>query len=280
MMSVLVIARLTFREASRRKILLAAALFGFLFLGIYALGLSQIQKDITQQSRPIAPVFTSQMYNFIILAGLYVVNFLSIAMTVLTSVDTLSGEISSGTIQTLISKPVRRWEILFGKWLGFVGMLSLYLIMMAGGVLLVANFTLGYVPPNPLYGLGLIWLNLIMLLGVSFLGGTYLSTLANGVLVFGLYGISFIGGWIEQFGSIMENQAAINVGIISSLILPAEALWKRAAFEMQSPIAGALGNFSPFSSQSVPSKVMIGYAIVYAFVALIFAIRKFNQRDL
>jgi Cu-processing system permease protein len=279
-MSVFVIARLTFREASRRKILLAAALFGLLFLVIYALGLSQIQKEMELQSRPMPALVASELFNFIVMAGLYVVNFLSITMTVLTSVDTLSGEISSGTVQTLVSKPVRRWEILLGKWLGFVGMLSLYLLLMAGGVMLVAYTTLDYAIPNALRGLGLMWLNLVLLLGVSFLGGTFLSTLANGVLVFGLYGIAFIGGWIEQFGSYLENQTAIHIGILCSLIMPAEALWKRAAFEMQSPISGAVGNFSPFSAQSVPSPLMIGYAILYAAAALAFAIRQFRRRDL
>jgi Cu-processing system permease protein len=279
-MSVWVIARLTFREASRRKILLAAALFGLLFLGIYALGLNQIQKEISQDTNPMPLIVISEVSNLMLMAGLYVVNFLSIAMTVLTSVDTLSGEISTGTIQTLVSKPVRRWEIVVGKWLGFAGMLTLYLVFMAGGVMMVANSTLGYTPPNALRGLGLMWLNLIMLLGVSFLGGTILSTLANGVLVFGLYGISFLGGWIEQFGSFLENQIAVNIGILCSLILPAEALWKRAVYEMQSPIVGAMGNFTPFSAQSVPSPLMIAYAILYAFTALVFAIRQFNHRDL
>jgi Cu-processing system permease protein len=278
--SVFVITRLTFREASRRRILLAATLFGLLFLGIYALGLSQIQKEINQQHRAMPTLVTRELYNFILMAGLYVVNFLSIAMTVLTSVDTLSGEISSGTIQILVSKPVRRWEILSGKWLGFAGMLSLYLAFMAGGVMLVANLTLGYSAPNAMRGLGLMWLNLILLLSVSFLGGTYLSTLANGVFVFGLYGIAFIGGWIEQFGSFLENQTAVNIGILCSLILPAEALWKRAAYEMQSPITGVVGNFSPFSAQSVPSLLMVGYAILYALAALAFAIRQFKRRDL
>jgi Cu-processing system permease protein len=279
-MSVFVIARLTFREASRRRILLAAVLFGVLFLVIYALGLSQIQNEMANQSRPMPPIVASEAYNFILMAGLYVVNFLTIIMAVLTSVDTLSGEIASGTIQTLVSKPLQRWEIVLGKWLGFAGMLTLYLALMAGGVMLVANLTLGYTAPNALLGLSLMWLNLILLLGVSLLGGTFLSTLANGVLVFGLYGIAFIGGWIEQIGSLLENQTAVDIGVLCSLILPVEAIWKRAAFEMQSPMAGVLGNFSPFTSQSVPSTLMIGYAALYALAALAFAIRQFNHRDL
>jgi hypothetical protein len=69
------------------------------------------------------------------------------------------------------------------------------------------------------------------------------------------------------------------VGIVSSLIMPSEAVWRRAAFEMQSPLAGAL-QFSPFADISVPSTAMIGYACVYLLVALVIAIYHFGQRDL
>jgi Cu-processing system permease protein len=140
-------------------------------------------------------------------------------------------------------------------------------------------FLSGYTPPNMLRGLGLMWMNVILLLCISLLGGALLSTLANGVMVFGLYGVAFIGGWIEQFGSFLQNQAALNIGIISSLIIPSEAIWKRAAFEMQSPLIGAMG-FSPFSASSAPSTIMIVYAVIYTLVVLALAVRTFTRRDL
>ena len=80
---------------------------------------------------------------------------------------------------------------------------------------------------------------------VALLCSSRLSALATGAVVFGLYGLAFIGGWVEQIGSVLQNQTAINVGIVSSLIIPSEALWRRAAYEMQSPLSGALG-MSPF----------------------------------
>jgi hypothetical protein len=99
-------------------------------------------------------------------------------------------------------------------------------------------------------------------------------------MVFGLYGVAFIGGWIEQFGSFLQNQSAIQVGVVSSLIFPAEAVWRRAAFEMQSPLTRSLGSFSPLTSASVPSPAMIFYAILYAMITLGIAIRIFSRRDL
>jgi Cu-processing system permease protein len=277
--TIIVIARLTFREAARRRILLAALVLGLIYLAIYAVGFYYVDQETTRSQFGPDLLELNQIRNFLFMAGLYVVNFLTVAMAVLTSVDTLSGEIASGTIHTLVSKPVQRWEIVFGKWLGFVGMLSLYLLLMAGGTIALVYFISGYIAPNVLRGLGLMWMNAVLLLGVSLAGGAVLSTLANGVLVFGMFGIAFVGGWIEQIGSFLQNQTAVNVGIISSLLIPSEALWKRAAFEMQSPLVSALG-FSPFSAASMPSQLMVIYGMIYAILALLLAIRLFSRRDL
>jgi len=282
-MSTFTIARLTFLEAARRKILLAALLLGLLFLIIYGLGFHFIIVEVEKSVGNNNLLQLNEIRNFLLMAGMFVVNFLTSIMIVLTSVDTLSGEISSGTIQTLAAKPIRRWEIVMGKWLGFTGMLTLYLLLMGGGVMGIVFLRTGYTAPHPLRALELIWLNALVLLSVSILGGTILSTLANGVLVFGLYGIAFLGGWIEQIGSFLPDQAAshtaVNIGIITSLIMPSEALWKRAAHELQSPLVAALG-FSPFSSAYYPSLLMVMYAVLYTVIALILAVLLFKQRDL
>ena len=240
------------------------------------IGFYEIRKDVILHSNRLE---STEIFNFLLMAGLYAVNFLTLIMAVLTSVDTLSGEIASGTIHTIVSKPLRRWEVVMGKWLGYTGMLTLYLLLMAGGVMAIVYVISGYAAPNMLRGLALLWLNVNIFLSVSLCGGTVLSTLANGVLVFGLYGIAFIGGWIEQFGSLLNNQTAINIGIISSLLIPSEALWKRMVHEMESPLVGAIG-FTPFSSLSTPSLLMVAYAAVYCIVALVLAVRFFNRRDL
>lgn len=276
-MSIITIAKLTFREAARRRILHAALALGLIFLTVYGVGFHNIYKDLSERPRSVLEL--TEIYSFLLMAGLYVINFLTVMMTVLTSVDTLSGEMASGTIHTLVTKPVRRWEIVLGKWLGFAGMLSLYLLLMAGGVMAEVYYFSDYIAPNALRGMGLMWVNILMLLAVSLFGGAIFSTLANGVLVFGLYSIAFVGGWIEHIGSFLQNETALNVGIVASLILPSEALWRRAIFEMQSPLVAAIG-FSPFSAPSVPSPFMVGYALLYGMVALLLSIRIFSQRDL
>jgi ABC-type transport system involved in multi-copper enzyme maturation permease subunit len=280
--SIFSVAKLTFYEALRKKIVWAALLLGLIFLIVFGAGFYFAKLDFETRAaeQEILNQFALyEMYNFLLQAGLYAVNFLTIAITVLASVGTLSGEIESGTIQTIATKPIRRWQIVIGKWLGFVVMATVYLIYMAGGTVLLAELTTGYTVPNLIYGLGLLWLNAILFLSVTLWGGSFLSTLANGIMAFGLYSIAFIGGWIETFGAFFKNPVVVNIGIISSLIMPCEALWRRASFLMESPIVAFVG-VSPFTATYVPSSWMVLYAFFFASVFLLLGIRQFVRRDL
>jgi ABC-2 type transport system permease protein len=71
----------------------------------------------------------------------------------------------------------------------------------------------------------------------------------------------------------------VTLGIASSLLMPGESLWRRAAYEMQTQLAGSL-SFSPFANVSVPSKLALAYAGVYLVGALGLAIWHFQRRDL
>jgi len=276
-----IMAGVTFREAARKRILWMALAAGAAFIALFSTGLYFQLKD---QTHPANPLITREAVNSVLMVGLYAVDALAIVMTVLTSVDTLSGEIASGTIHAVAAKPISRWQVLIGKWLGFVGMVTLYVALMVGGITLVtyalsAHFISGVTPPHLLRGTFLIWLECVLLLSLTFLFGTSFSALTNGVMALGLHGLAFIGGWTEEIGAVVHSQRAVNVGIVASLIIPSETLWRRAVFEMQSPLMGVL-RFGPFSNASVPSGAMVAYAAIYLAVALGLAIRRFGRRDL
>ena len=278
-----IIARMTFREAIRRRIVLTGLVLGILFLIVYSVGFHMIFTEISRENARDASAFAriaqKEMSSFLLMAGLYAVAFLSVAMGALLSADTLAGEISSGTIQTILAKPLRRSDVVLGKWLGFGSLLALYFLLMAGGAVLSAYLQAGYTPPNLLVGLTLIYVEALLVMTVALAGSSAMSALATGGMVFGLYGLAFIGGWIEQIGAIFGNQTAVQVGILTSLIIPSEAMWRRATFEMSTPLASAL-QMSPFTTLSVPSALMVVYAIIYLVAMLVMAIRTFQARDI
>jgi len=284
MTKIWIIARMTFRENVRKRIVLTGLILGLIFLAVFSIGFRMVYINaITNPQMPggeaLSNVMIAEATNILLLAGLYAVTFLSVAMGALLAADTLSGEIVSGTIQTLVTKPVRRSDVVLGKWLGFAILLLLYSLLMSGGTILSIWAQSGYVPPNVFKGLSLIYLEALLIMTLALFCSSFISGLATGGVVFGLYGLAFIGGWVEQIGVALQNQTVVQVGIITSLVIPSESLWRRASFEMQSPISSALG-ISPFGSGSVPSLIMIAYALAYLLVVLISAISIFNHRDL
>ena len=277
-MSALLIAEFTILEARRRKLLWIVVGLGLVFLALFATGFHFMHRDFAQRMRIGSQTFF-QASNTLLLVGLYVVNFFLVMLAVLTSADTIAGEIASGTMQTIVTKPLRRWEVVLGKWLGLAVMLCLFGLAMSAGLMAIVWLIADYLPPDPVRGVGLMLLGGLVVLTISIAGGTRLSTIANGVVAFMLYGLAFVAGWIEQIGAFAKNEAAVNVGIVTSLFMPAEAMWKRAAYLMQPPFLREFG-ISPFGTASAGSQAMVLYAGCYVVVALALATRWFGKRDL
>lgn len=289
------IAALTLREAQRRWLLVAGMILGAAFVLVYTTGLWIIlQHAPCGPGKPCSP-FEAVEFRFGLnmgtLVGLYVANFLTLITAVLLPVDTLSGEISSGVTQTLASKPIRRADIVAGKWLAYWLLVAIYLALTAGGVILamwvvtaIMSGGSGFVLPAAPRGLALMLLEATVMLTISIAGGTRFSTVTNGMVALGIFGLGFLGGWMEQIGMMVvqgdAGRLAIrNIGTIISLVVPADALWRLAAYHMMPSIARQLP-ISPFSTMYPPSSAMVLWAVGYVLVVGIIAVRQFNERPL
>jgi Cu-processing system permease protein len=280
MRGTLLIARLTWLETRRRRIALAALVCGLLFLAVFASGVYFGFRHVALDDGGAANMVEMRVASTVLtVAGLYVVNFLVVAVAILLPIDSLSGEISSGVIQTLASKPVDRAAIVVGKWLAYFAMAAAYLALMGGGVVLIMRFCADYVAPAVIVPMLLMLLGAAVMLSITIAGGVRLSTITNGIVAFGFYGVAFIAGWMEQILSMFQNNTARYVGTLVSLISPADSMWRRAAFEMQ-PLAAAVLENGPFGVVSVPSSAMIVWAVLFCVLAVAFAAWQFRRRPL
>lgn len=274
---VFVIARITFHEASRKRLVVMALAAGAAFLLLFAIAIHFQSVQFNEQHIPL--LLRRSGAAAMQTMGMYVVNFLIVAITVLVSVDTLSGEIASGAIQAIAMKPIERWQLVAGKWLGFCLMLTCYSALMIFGLNGLTSWILGTAARHLVAAFGLMWLESMLLLSTTIFFGVWLSTLTTGVVVLGLHGLAFLAGWIEQAGTLTQTPKAVTAGVVASLVMPTESLWRRAAFELQSPLVTAL-NITPFSSASLPSRWMVAYAAVYTCLMAGLAARAFTTRDL
>jgi Cu-processing system permease protein len=106
-----------------------------------------------------------------------------------------------------------------------------------------------------------------------------LRSLTAGVVVLGLQGVAFMGGGLEQVSGFSHSERIVTIGEITSLLMPSESIWRRAAFEMQTPLAGSL-SFSPFANVSIPSGIALAYATLFAVAMFAAAVRRLSVRDL
>ncbi len=274
---VVTILHLTLHEAMRRRILLATLIGGVAFLTLYAAGMHFIVRDF---SRNGGSLFEQRMMLSVIsLAGLYAVNFLTVMSAVLLPIDTLSGDIASGVIQTVASKPVGRASIVLGKWLAYLLVITCYLLVMSLGVVSIVRVIGHHRVPGVEFGVPLMLLEAAVYVSLSIAGGTRLSTVTNGVMGFGLFGLAFIGNLVEQVGTMTRNDAARYVGTVASMIMPGESMWQLGASHMQPALMRQM-SITPFSPSSIPSPAMVWWAAGYVVVMVLLAIRGLSRRAL
>jgi Cu-processing system permease protein len=280
----LTIARFTIHEAISRRLVLSAAILSLIFVGLYALGFSFVFANARPMAQGSAtPNDVATAGTILTVLGLYAVHFLSSFVALFLTVGAISSEIDSGTLHAVLARPIRRADVVIGRWLAYAGLISLYVVTMGGLILTLAWLISGYQAFDPLRALGLMALGAILLLTVSLLGSTLFSTLANGVIAFTLFGLAWLGGIIEFTGGIVQNPAMVNLGIVISLLVPSDAVWKAASFYAQSPLFLALGGTrgqAPFIGSVPPTAPMMLWASAYLVVVLLLAVRSFSRRDL
>ena len=286
-MNVAIIARLTLREALRRKVILGVVVLSVAFIALYALGFhyfrdNYISLAARRAARPDAgpmpsyPTSASAM----VLLGLYTVNFLTGIMTIFAAVGTVAGEIESGTLDAIVPKPIGRWQIIAGKYIGFAIMLSIYIALMVAGVALTSHVVGHYAPPHLVHGTMLVILVSMILLSLTMLGSTLFSTMTNGIIIFMLYGVAVTGGLVEQLGTALNSNTMVHIGIGSSILLPSDSMWRLASYVVQPSLAISFIGPNPLGTTVPPSELAVRYSIVYCIALLVGSMLLFQRRDL
>ncbi len=284
-MNAFAIARFTIQEAVSRRLIVAGALVSLVFITLFGLGFSFLYGLAAQDVgiRPASNTLLIFAGTVLTVLGLYGVHFLSSFLALFLSVGAISGEIDSGALHAVLARPLCRAEYVLGRWLALSGLMVGYVTLMAAALLLVARLVAGYEPPDAPRAVALLALGAVLLLSLSLFGSTLFSTLANGVIVFSLFGLAWLGGIIEVLGVALNNAPTINLGIVVSLLVPSDAIWRGASYYVQSPafLAVASSRFDiPFASTAPPTTALLLWALAYPLLFLGAAIFAFSRRDL
>ncbi len=246
--TVLVIAALTLREASRRRVLLALVALTLVLLALSGWGFSRLVAEsgagtlTSGEARLTASIMLNLvMFGFSLIAALG---------TAFLAGPTLAGETESGIALAVLARPIRRSAFLLGKWLGLVAFGSGFIVVAGLAQCLVVRQTVDYWPPEPAVALALLAAQTILLLTLAMLLSTAISPMASGVVAVGLFGATWIAGVVGGIGAELGNASVERVGTISRMLLPTDGLWRGAMHAFQDP--SALVGFGDDGAQAFP----------------------------
>jgi ABC-type transport system involved in multi-copper enzyme maturation permease subunit len=282
MSSTLVIARLTVREAVRRKLVAALLAVTVLMVSLSAWGFyrlshtSLITSGEVQVAIPQAFILFMFMFSFVV----------ALSASAIAS-PAISAEVESGVLQTVAARPLSRSELLLGKWLGLAGVVAGYAILISALEVAVVDLVSGYVPPDPVAVTAYLFAEGAVLLTLTLAISTRLSTLATGVTGVALFGGAWLAGVVGAIGTALKISTLTTVGSVSHYILPTDGLWRGAiyylepsSFIAQRLSADAANGGNPFFAVAPPSWEYLLYAALWWVAVLGIGLVSFERREL
>ena len=282
MIPVLTIARLTILEASRRKLLLALGVLTLAVIVLTSWGFSRLptMNNVTQAEVRLA---ASQLT---ILMAFMFSGVLALGST-LVAAPSIASDIESGIALAILPRPIRRSQLLMGKWLGLAGLVTLYAV--GSGLLELLGIWIGtnYLPPNPIVSIAFVAAEGIILMTLALLLSTRLSPMTGGVIALVLFFVAWIGGIALAIGITFDNQTITAIGIGSRLLIPTDGLWHGAIYYLEpseflaaARVAGRARAGNPFFADSPLPWQYLLFVVGWGLAVLGLANWSFAKRDL
>lgn len=279
----LTIARITLVEASRRRLLLAMALLTLAVIALTGWGFSLLprQPGITPgQVRSAAYVLT-------VLVAFMFSGVLALGSTLVAS-PTIAGDIESGVILSIVPRPIRRSEIVMGKWLGLTCLVIAYAAMSGVLELVAIKLGTGYAPPNPAGAIVFVAAEGIVLMTLTLLLSTRMAPMTAGIIALVLFFVAWIGGIALGIGQALGNDTIANMGVASRLLLPTDGLWHGAIFSLEPDFVlhgvefagGRAASSNPFFATASQPVAYLGWVVAWVAGLLGLATWSFARRDL
>jgi ABC-type transport system involved in multi-copper enzyme maturation permease subunit len=250
------IAYNTFREAVRDRVLYNLIAFAVL-LSAAAVFIGQISIDIERL--------------VVINLGLTAVSLFGVIIAVFVGIGLVSKEIEKRTLYTVLSRPVRRWEFIVGKFFGLAGTLVVNTFFMAIGVfgaLLYVAHRLSGADSSILVALYFIILQFLIICALSLLFSSFSSPLLSAVFAFSLFVIGSFASDLRGFATMTHGLTRWVATGAAYLVPNFSAL----------NIVSAVAHQQPIGWQLVVQNTL--YALLYTTMALSGAVLIFDRRNL
>jgi ABC-type transport system involved in multi-copper enzyme maturation permease subunit len=253
MKQMLAIAKVTYREAIRNRVL-----YSLLFFLVGLVLIAAVLDGMT----------TGQNGRVVINLGLAGVHLFGALITVFLCVSAMSQELSRKTIYVVLAKPVGRGAFLLGKYLGLTATLGLLVAVMGVSLMAVAVF-FGVVPSVPLmHALLMTWVELAVIAAVALLFAAVSGPFLSGMFTVGVFCIGHLSTGLKTMGEESGDSVIAALTTVVYYLFPnLEAFNFKLEALYQTPVV------------PMDSLLAVLYAVTYSAALLALAAMLFSRRD-
>ncbi len=279
----IVVARHALRESLRRRVFVVVLVLSVGFIALYGWGASELFESADEFNGDVVDVDGQTLAGATILGlAMFATLFLGAVLAVFLTLTAVRGDAERGLLQPLIVRPLGRTSYLAGRFLAAATVSAAYVAAMFLACVLITGLLGWWAQGVALAALQLA-LAAVVIAAIALLGSVVLSSTANGIAVFMVFGAGLVAGLLGQIGDALQNETLDRIATVASWALPFEALYQDALARLTSGIEGTTGaivQLGPFGGAQEAGALLWPYVVGYLALVGVLAARLFARRDL
>lgn len=284
MSGVATIVGYTLGEALRRRVFAVVVVLTVVFLGLFwvanhyvhnELHTLQVPNDVPVDARTFASAFLSGL-------ALFATMFLGVVLAIFLTLGAVRGDAERGLLQPLVVRPIGRSTFLLARFLGAIAVTTPYVVAVDLVAVLITGLTMHWWPDSIAMPALEVAAAVAVVTALSLLGSVFLSSTANGIAVFMLFGAGLVAGLLGTIGHAIGSTAIKHASTAAAYVTPFEALYQDALRQLTvstSGLTGFLLQLGPFGGAYVHGWPVRIWAAVFLVLVGILALAIFHRRD-
>ena len=283
MTDALTIAGYAVKESVRKKMFLVVLLLTAVFIGLFWLGTNELFQEVDEIAPPEGIDSQTLVGATSLGLGMFGTLFLGTVLAVFLTLSAVRGDAERGLLQPLVVRPLGRATFLGARFAGAVAVSALYVVVVYGATVAIVQVEGGWEPDRLVAPALELAVAVSILAGLSLLGSVFLSSTANGVAVFMIFGAGLVAGLLGQIGEALNSDTLRDLARDAAWILPFEALYQDGLHRLTVDTGGFTGfvlQLGPFGGAQAGGERLFPWVVVYLGVLALVAVLGFSRKDL
>jgi ABC-type transport system involved in multi-copper enzyme maturation permease subunit len=281
---VITIAKVTIREAARRRILWVLLALTVVSVALTSWGTGALAG--LARSEGTGELEIRIGVSQILILAAFMFSFVLAMTAAFLGAPAIAADLESGIVLALLARPIRRSEYVVGRWLGLVAVVAAYAA--ASGFLEIGAVGLltGHYPPEPVLAVVFLAAQAVVLLTIALLLGTRLPAIAAGAVCVVLFGLAWMAGVFSGVARAFNADALAAISEATRWLFPSDGLWRGVIYGLEPPLVqivasgSEIGEANPFYAVAPPPPVYIVWSVIWIAGTLALAAWSLNRREI